>query len=75
MSKARFAEAARRCELKATTYTYRDGYFLDEPLVDFTREPDPAKAVRCFDDALSEIDRTMTERGVDHIGYIWEIRA
>jgi hypothetical protein len=71
MSKARFAEAAERCELKQTTYTYRDGWFLDEPLIDFTREPDPDKAVNCFNDALGQIDRAMNERGVDHISYFW----
>jgi muramidase (phage lysozyme) len=75
MSEARFADAAGRCELKATTYTYRDGYFLDEPLVDFSRELDPSKALRCFNDALGQIDRGMTERGVAHISYIWEFRA
>ena len=75
MSKARFVEAAGSCALKATTYTYRDGYFVDEPLVDFSRELNPAKAVRCFDDALGQIDRRMTVRGAEHIGYIWEVRA
>ena len=75
MSKARFAEAAGRCQLRATAYTYRDGFFLDEPLVDFSKEPDPGKAVSCFNHALDQIDRAMTERGVDHISYIWEVRT
>jgi hypothetical protein len=75
MSKARFGEAARRCKLKATTYTYRDGFFLDEPLVDFSNEPDPQKAVSCFNDAMNEIDRAMAARGVYHIGYIWDVRT
>ena len=75
MSKERFAEAARRCRLKATTYTYRDGFLLDEPLVDFSREPNPGRAMSCFRDALEQIDRAMMERGVDHISYIWEWRS
>src|SRR3954470_11386839 len=75
MSKDRFAQAARRCYLKLTTYTFRDGVFLDEPLVDFSKESDPRKAVSCFNAALDEIDRSMTERGVDHISYIWEVRT
>lgn len=72
MSEARFREAARRCQLKATTYLYRDGILLDEPLIDFSREPDPDRALSCFDKALEQIDRAMTERGADHISYIWE---
>ena len=75
MSQERFAAAARKCQLKATTYLYRDGIFLDEPLVDFSREPDPDRAKSCFNDALDQIDRAMTERGVDHISYIWEWRT
>ena len=75
MSKKRFAEGARRCDLKATTYTYRDGPFLDEPLVDFSKEPDPAKAVSCFNDALDQIDRAVMGRGVKHVSYIWEVQT
>ena len=75
MSKGQFAEAARRCDLKATTYTYRDGFFLDEPLVDFSKEADPGKAVSCFNDALDQIDRAVMGRGIDHVSYIWEVRT
>jgi hypothetical protein len=75
MSRATFAEAARKCTLHLTTYTYRDGLLLDEPLIDFTREPEPAKAHACFNAALEEVDREMTARGVKNISYIWEWRA
>lgn len=75
MSHATFAEAAKRCDLSATTYTYRDGIFLDEPLVDFTKEPAPAKAETCFNLALEKIDGEATERGATHISYIWEFRS
>ena len=75
MSKATFTEAARRCGLKATTYLYRDGVVLDEPLIDFTKELAPAKAHACFNSALEKRDREMIERGVKHISYIWEWRA
>ena len=75
MSEERFAQAARTCHLELTTYTYRDGFFLDEPLVDFSREADPNKAKSCLNEALERIDRAMTARGVDHIGYIWEYRT
>jgi len=75
MSQERFTQAALRCHLKLTTYTYRDGVFLDEPLVDFSKEQDPGKAVSCFEDALGQIDRAMAERGIDHISYIWEVRT
>lgn len=75
ISKALFGEAAKRCALRLTTYTYRDGLLLDEPLIDFSKEPDPLKARACFDAALEKIDREMTERGFDHISYIWEWRT
>ncbi|MBW6532680.1 hypothetical protein KZ820_18210 [Sphingomonas sp. RRHST34] len=75
MSRALFGEAVKRCALRLTTYTYREGLLIDEPLVNFTKEPDPAKAHACFNAALDKITREMTERGVDHIGYIWESRA
>ena len=75
MSRATFAEAARKCALRLTTYTYRDGLLLDEPLVDFTKEPEPAKAHACLNAALEMVDREMTARGVEHISYIWEWRA
>jgi hypothetical protein len=75
MSRATFADAARRCALDLTTYTYRDGLVLDEPLIDFTKEPEPAKAHACFNAALEKVDREMTKRGVDHISYVWEWRA
>jgi hypothetical protein len=75
MSKGRFAQAARICRLKATTYTYRDGFFLDEPLVDFSKEPEPNKALGCFNRALDQIDRAMMVRGVDHVSYLWENRT
>ena len=75
MPEETFSQAAGLCGLRATTYTFRHGILLDEPLVDFTQEPDPAKAHICFDGALDKIDRAKTERGVDHISYIWEWRA
>ena len=75
MSKQQFAAAAKRCDLRATTYTYRDGILLDEPLVDFSKEPDPDKAVRCFNDVLDQSDRALMEHGVEHISYIWETRT
>jgi len=72
MSQEIFSSAAKLCELRATTYTFRDGFFLDEPLIDFSHEPSPAEAHDCFNKALEEVDRAATERGVDHISYIWE---
>lgn len=75
MSEATFSDAARRCHLQATTYTYRDDVVLDEPLVDFTGEAEPAKALTCFNSALEKIDREATERGATHISRIWESRA
>jgi hypothetical protein len=75
MSHATFTDAAKRCELLATTYTYRDGIFLDEPLVDFTKEPASAKALTCFNLALEKIDREATERGATYIRRIWEFRS
>ena len=75
MSHATFAEAARSCDLSATTYTDRDGIFSDEPLVDFTKEPAPANALTCFNLALEKIDREATERGAKHISRKWESRS
>jgi hypothetical protein len=75
MSKATFMAAARKCDLGATTYLYRDGILIDEPLIDFTKEADPAKAHQCFNSALKEVDREAAERGASHISYIWEWRA
>lgn len=75
MSQTTFSDAARRCGLRATTYLYRNGILLDEPLIDFTKEPEPQEALRCFNAALEKIDRSMTERVVEHISYIWEWRA
>ena len=74
MPRASFDDAARRCHLTATTYTYRHGFVLDEPLIDFTREAEPEKAMRCFDFALGKIDREASERGVTNTSYIWEYR-
>jgi len=75
MSEATFAQAKQRCGLKATTYTYRDGIFLDEPLIDFSREDNPEAAHVCFNKALEAVDRAATERGATHISYIWEWRT
>ena len=75
MPKATFQNAAGKCGLRATTYLYRDGILLDEPLIDFTKEPEPTKAQACFNAALQKVDREMTERGATHISYIWESRA
>lgn len=75
LSRETFSEAANRCELTATTYTFRDGIFLDEPLIDFTREQPPSNAHECFNEALEQIDREKTKKGVEHISYIWEWRA
>lgn len=75
MSEATFAEARQQCGLTATTYIYRDGFFLDEPLVDFSRERDPDGAHNCFNKALEAADREATERGATHISYIWEWRT
>jgi len=60
--------------LKATTYTYRDGLFVDEPLVDFTQERNPRKAHDCFNDALDKLDRAATAQGIKHISRMWEYR-
>ena len=75
MSKAAFMSAAEKCGLRDTTYLYRDGILIDEPLIDFTKETDPAKAHECFNSALQDVDREATERGGKHISYIWEWRA
>jgi hypothetical protein len=75
MSKSMFLAAARKCSLRATTYLYRHGLLIDEPLIDFSKEPNPAKAHACFDAALDQLDRDATERGATHISYIWEWRA
>lgn len=75
MSKERFAEAARRCRLNATTYIYRDGLFFDEPLIDFSRERNSRSAKACFTNALHQIDRAVTERGAEHVSYIWQWRT
>ena len=75
MPKATFLAAARKCALLATTYLYRHGFLLDEPLIDFTKEPDPVKAQACFNAALEEVDREATDRGATNISYIWEWRA
>jgi hypothetical protein len=75
MTKADFADAASRCSLRATTYLYRDGILVDEPLIDFTKESRPAEAMKCFEAAMEQIDRGATERGVVHISRIWEYRT
>jgi len=75
MSRTTFAEAARRCALRVTTYTYRDGLLIDEPLIDFTEEREPAKAHACFNAALERVDQEIMARGVKHVSYIWEWRA
>jgi hypothetical protein len=75
MPKETFSQAAKLCDLRATTYTFRDGIFLDEPLIDFTKEADPLNARNCFNGALETVDRAKTDRGVDHISYIWEWRG
>ena len=75
MSKATFTSAAKKCDLRNTTYLYRDGILLDEPLIDFTKESSPAKAHECFNSALEDVDREATERGATHVSYIWEWRA
>jgi hypothetical protein len=72
MPRERFLQAAERCSLRATTYTYRDGIFIDEPVIDFTKEPNPSRAHRCFNQALDQIDRESPE---PRISYIWEWRA
>mgnify|MGYP000557149898 CR=1 FL=1 len=72
MSRETFETAARHCGLNATTYTYRDGWLLDEPLIDFSGEPKPDEAHQCFNRGLETADREMTERGVTSISYIWE---
>ena len=74
MSQATFDKAAAQCGLRQTTYTHRDGFFLDEPLIDFSREANPHKANECFGEALEKLDMEMTANGADHISYIWEWR-
>jgi hypothetical protein len=75
LAEATFSEAAKRCHLQATTYTYRNGFLLDEPLVDFSKEAEPPKALKCFNLALEKIDREATARGATHISRIWKYRA
>jgi hypothetical protein len=75
MPRKTFAAAAERCSLQSTTYTSRRGFFLDEPLIDFTHEPDSKKARSCFDKALEQIDLEELGRGTKGTGYIWEWRG
>ena len=75
LTREHFADASERCGLEATTYTYRDGFLTDEPLVDFTNEQNSTESYECFADALDKIDREMTESGVTHFSRIWEYRT
>ena len=73
MPKAFFDATVARCNLKSTIYTARDGIFIDEPLIDFSREKDPAQAHRCVNQALRKLDSEHLERtGAEHLSYIWE---
>ena len=70
MPRETFLAAAERCSLRSTTYISRHGILLDEPLIDFTKEPDGKSAHLCFDKALEQVD--LEKRG--NTGYIWEWR-
>jgi len=75
MPKSLFDAAIARCHLQRTTYTSRNGWFLDEPLVDFSAEPNRDLAQQCFDKAREELDAAyMAKTGAAHVGYIWEVR-
>jgi hypothetical protein len=75
MPKWIFDAAVDRCHLEHTSYTSRKGWFLDEPLIDFSAEPDRAAAQVCFDKARDEIDSAyMAKTGATQVSYIWEAR-
>ena len=74
MPEATFIAAKNKCVLRATTYRYRHGIIIDEPLIDFSKERDPTKASDCFDGALEQVGREATERSATHTSYIWESR-
>jgi hypothetical protein len=75
MPRETFLAAAGRCSLHSTTYTSRHGILLDEPLIDFTKEPDGKRAQLCFNKALEQIDLEKLSHGVTGTGYIWEWRG
>jgi len=75
MSRLYFEAAQKLCGFEATTYTPRDGFLLDEPLVDFSQGKDSRQAHDCFNRALEKLDRAATERGAIHISYIWEYKS
>ncbi len=67
-----FRKAVNICGLKQTTYLRRDGLFLDEPLINFSKETQLSNAHHCFNAALNKVDEALTAAGAKHVSYIWE---
>ena len=80
LPKDRYLEIAKRCGFTAVTYTSRKSFWKEEPLIDFSRERDPPKAMSCFHDTnvaimqerIKEAEPSESELDVT---FIWETRG
>jgi hypothetical protein len=70
-----FREIAKRCQFTAVTYTphysFWSRYFTNAPLIDFSREPDPKAAHKCFNEQLIPVAMSIPDSASTHV---WDTR-
>ena len=68
---SQFREIAKRCRFTAVTYTpnysFSSRYITGAPLIDFSREPDPKAAHKCFNDQLIPVSLSVPDSASAHV--------
>jgi hypothetical protein len=74
-SEIQFRQISQRCGFTAVTYTphysFWSKYVSNVPLIDFSREKDPKRAHKCFNDQLFRVPAAFSGSGSARV---WDTR-